>query len=246
MISHERISPEGDMGGMYRGTQGVTRRNLCCLSGLGESKLGTVKFNQARVFGILQMLRINLFLLILVFLPLPATAENLGIKFSEIRVGTEFHYDSIGGGGSWLARYAGMIAGRHVMKKYSVRRGTPEPEPYWVEYYNRDGLLVQREKLRFHQRHTFEPYDCNQSGSKTCTHRRSVADMRTGKLRSSYLKHFEARGSQRNRLVIRNANTNRLKARYHRNELNIITKKRHITKDLNDGYKLIRIVAPSD
>lgn len=176
--------------------------------------------------------------------PVAGYAQDRGIKFDQIQPGTQFHYVSFKGRPKHVDVYTGKSKGFHIIKSYFLRAGRLQDAPFWVMYYNEAGLMVRRDKMAFKQRHEYKPFDCEQSGSRTCSHRKTVTYWDNSRRGSQSLKNFEIRQTGRSRVIIRNAKGNRLKERIKLNDLNIVIERRRSPSDISDGYKLGKTLVP--
>lgn len=168
-----------------------------------------------------------------------ATAQAIGIQFANIPVGTTFYYETDDKFARWNERYVGKRGKHHVME---TRFSHGEQKLYKIAYYNEAGLLVKAEDLQFDAVRTYDPFDCERSTAKTCSHLRTYD--KKGKKASLWNRQFESRKSGKNLLVIRNADSNRLKRRYTFDKRGVITRVKNISKDLSKGHKLVKETRP--
>ncbi len=171
-----------------------------------------------------------------VLLSAPAALTAQGIKFREIKPGTEYHYkgDSV----RFYARYVGTEHGEHVIQNFFSRND----KLYQIERYDSAGRLVQIESLGFKHRHVFTPFHCRYSEARRCAHKMTL--YKDGKRAWAQTKQYEIRGSGKTQTVIKNANSNRLKTRYTFDAHRMITSKHQKSSQFADNWELVKKRVP--
>ncbi len=198
-------------------------------------------------------MRATLLILTLCSAALTANAQTIGLQFDKIPVGSQFHYETDERSVYWIEIYKGKHSAYHELHSYWADRNFKPTKPFEIEYFNDAGLKIRSQKLSGSKpRFTFEPFDCARSTAPKCQHVQTTET--TGKLPKvgreyfkkprTWRRDFEARKTGRNLLVIRNADSNRLKRRYTFDDRGVITRMKNISDDLSKGHKLVREMKP--
>ncbi|MEP3245948.1 MAG: hypothetical protein ABJN40_04020 [Sneathiella sp.] len=175
-----------------------------------------------------------------------AQAQTIGIKFADIPPGSQFHYETIGGGNFLFAdKYVGKIDTFHVVDGYSIENGKLGRKPITRRYYNEPGLLVRSETLSLDKTVEYIPFNCRRSMAQTCQHVRKVTNRKTGTVLNSITHKFESNLSD-GKLTVTSffSNGKQGKTRYTFDKRGIITHVHNPEGALSQGEKLIREIRP--
>lgn len=175
-----------------------------------------------------------------------AHAQTVSIKFADLAVGTQFHYEIIGGGALLFAdKYIGEKEGDHLVDRYLVENGKLGRKPITRRYYNETGLLVRSETLSLDKTVEYIPFNCRRSTAQTCQHVRKVTNKKTGKVINSITHKFESHWSG-DKLTVTSffSNGKQSKTRYTFDQRGIITHVRNPEGAMSQGEKLIRELRP--
>ena len=175
-----------------------------------------------------------------------AQAQTIGIKFADIPTGSQFHYETIGGGNFLFAdKYVGKKGAYHVVDGYFIENGKLGRKPVTRRYYNETGLLVRSETLSLDNTVEYIPFNCRRSTAQRCQHVRKVTNKNTSKVKSAVTYKFESRWSGRELTVTSFlSNGDQRKTRYTFDQRGIITHVHNPEGEMNQGEKLIRELTP--
>ncbi len=175
-----------------------------------------------------------------------AQAQTIGIKFADLPVGTQFHYEEIGGGGFLFAnKYVGKKDAYYVVDGYLIENGKLGKKPITRRYYNETGLLVRSETLSLDKTVEYIPFNCRRSTAQNCQHVRKVTNKKTGEVKSAITHKFESLWSG-GKLTVTSifSNGKRSNTQYMFDQRGVITHLHNPDSEMNKGQKLVRELQP--